>query len=104
MNYPQRPLVKSKTLEMINFEKLPAGINASVAVMCYSGYDIEDAIILNRASLDRGFARATVIRRNVSQLTRYKNTQPQLSDRLAPPPKVEPHQIGKVNPLKFKKF
>ena len=25
MNYPQRPLVKSKTLELINFEKLPAG-------------------------------------------------------------------------------
>ena len=25
MNYPQRPLVKSKTLEMINFEKIPAG-------------------------------------------------------------------------------
>lgn len=75
MNYPQRPLVKSKTLEMINFEKLPAGQNASVAVMCYSGYDIEDALILNRASLDRGFARATVIRRNVTSLTRYKNTQ-----------------------------
>lgn len=28
MNYPQRPLVKSKTLEMINFENLPAGQNA----------------------------------------------------------------------------
>ena len=64
MNYPQKPLVKSKTLEMINFEKLPAGQNASVAIMSYSGYDIEDAVILNRASLDRGFARATVLRRN----------------------------------------
>jgi len=39
--------VKSKTLEMINFEKLPAGQNASVAIMSYTGYDIEDAIILN---------------------------------------------------------
>jgi DNA-directed RNA polymerase III subunit RPC2 len=47
MNYPQRPLVKSKTLEMINFEKLPAGQNASVAIMSYTGYDIEDAVILN---------------------------------------------------------
>lgn len=70
MNYPQRPLVKSKTLEMINFENLPAGQNAQVAIMSYTGYDIEDAIILNRASLDRGFARASVIRRNTCTLNR----------------------------------
>ena len=102
MNYPQRPLVKSKTLEMINFEKLPAGQNASVAIMSYTGYDIEDAVILNRASLDRGFARASVIRRNVASLARYKNSH--FTDKLMPPPKVEPHQVGRVNPMKFKKF
>lgn len=52
--YPQRPMVKTKTIEIIDFEKLPAGQNATVAVMSYSGYDIEDALILNKASLDRG--------------------------------------------------
>lgn len=52
--YPQRPMVKTKTIELIDFEKLPAGQNATVAVMSYSGYDIEDALILNKASLDRG--------------------------------------------------
>lgn len=52
--YPQRPMVKTKTIEIIEFEKLPAGQNATVAVMSYSGYDIEDALILNKASLDRG--------------------------------------------------
>ena len=116
MNYPQRPLVKSKTLEMINFEKLPAGQNASVAVMCYSGYDIEDALILNRASLDRGFARASVIRRNVTTLQQHqmktesnrdgeiKRGSNVASDSLAPPPKLEPHQIGRMNPMKQKKF
>jgi len=31
--------------------------------MSYTGYDIEDAVILNRASLDRGFGRAMYMRR-----------------------------------------
>lgn len=52
--YPQAPMVKSHTIELINFDKLPAGQNATVAVMSYSGYDIEDALILNKASIDRG--------------------------------------------------
>jgi len=49
---PQAPLVKTRTIELINFEKLPAGQNAIVAVMSYSGYDIEDALVLNKASVD----------------------------------------------------
>ena len=55
--YPMRPMVKSRTIELVHFEEMPAGQNAIVAVMSYSGYDIEDAIILNRASLDRGYGR-----------------------------------------------
>ena len=48
--YPQQPMVKTKTIELIGYDKLPAGQNATVAVMSYSGYDIEDALILNRVS------------------------------------------------------
>lgn len=54
MIYPQVPMVKTKTIDLVNFNKLPGGQNAIVAVMSYSGYDIEDALIMNKASLDRG--------------------------------------------------
>ena len=42
--------MKSRTLDLVNFDHLPGGQNASLAVMSYSGYDIEDAIVLNRGS------------------------------------------------------
>ena len=71
--YPQIPLVKSKTIDLIQFDKIPAGQNATVAVMSYSGYDIEDALILNKASLDRGFGRCLVYRKQVCSLKRYAN-------------------------------
>jgi len=71
--YPMKPMVKSRTIEMIHFEDLPAGQNAIVAVMSYSGYDIEDAIILNRASLDRGYGRCLVYRNAKATIKRYAN-------------------------------
>ena len=52
--YPQKPIVKTRTTELVNLEKLPAGQNAMVAVMSYSGFDMEKAIVVNKASLDRG--------------------------------------------------
>ncbi|XP_052245224.1 DNA-directed RNA polymerase III subunit RPC2-like [Dreissena polymorpha] len=71
--YPQAPLVKTKTIELINFDKLPAGQNATVAVMSYSGYDIEDALVINKASLDRGFGRCLVYKKQQATLRRYAN-------------------------------
>ncbi|KAH0469211.1 hypothetical protein IEQ34_002443 [Dendrobium chrysotoxum] len=52
--YPQRPLLTTRTIELVGYDKLGAGQNATVAVMSYSGYDIEDAIVMNKSSLDRG--------------------------------------------------
>lgn len=48
--YPQQPMVKTKTIELVGYDRLPAGQNATLAVMSYSGYDIEDALILNKVT------------------------------------------------------
>ncbi|GAQ79190.1 DNA-directed RNA polymerase III subunit 2 [Klebsormidium nitens] len=81
--YPQRPLLTTKTIGLIGFDKLGAGQNATVAVMSYSGYDIEDAIVMNKASLDRGFGRCIVIRRYATSLRKYAN---RTQDRIVAPP------------------
>ncbi|KAG0679709.1 DNA-directed RNA polymerase III core subunit ret1 [Kluyveromyces marxianus] len=73
MIYPQQPMVKTKTIELIDYDKLPAGQNATVAVMSYSGYDIEDALVLNKSSIDRGFGRCETRRKNTTILKRYPN-------------------------------
>ena len=73
MVYPQQPMVKTKAIELIGYDKLPAGQNAMVAVMSYSGYDIEDALVLNKASVDRGFGRCQVMRKMGTTLRKYAN-------------------------------
>jgi len=71
--YPQRPMVISKTIQLIGYDKLPAGQNATVVVTSFSGYDIEDALVLNKASCDRGFGRCQVFRKYAAEFQRYNN-------------------------------
>lgn len=71
--YPQRPMVISKTIELVHYDKLPAGQNATVVVMSYSGYDIEDALVLNKASIDRGFGRCQVFRKYTTEFQKFPN-------------------------------
>ncbi|EMC96588.1 hypothetical protein BAUCODRAFT_33950 [Baudoinia panamericana UAMH 10762] len=73
MVYPQKPMVSTRAIELVKYDKLPAGQNAIVAVMSYSGYDIEDALVLNKASCDRGFGRCQVFKKINVQLKTYGN-------------------------------
>ncbi|KAL2514232.1 nuclear RNA polymerase A2 [Forsythia ovata] len=51
---PQTPIVRTKAYEKYNIDDYPLGTNAIVAVLAYSGYDMEDAMVLNKSSVDRG--------------------------------------------------
>jgi DNA-directed RNA polymerase II subunit RPB2 len=57
LNYGQTPLIKSRYLEYICHEEQPYGVNAIVAIMSYTGYNVEDAILINKGSIDRGIFR-----------------------------------------------
>ena len=59
LNYGQIPLVKSRYLDVVTKEQHPYGENAIVAIMSYNGYNVEDALIFNEASLKRGLFRTT---------------------------------------------
>ena len=59
LNYGQIPLVKSRYLKHINNEEHPCGENIMVAIMCYSGYNVEDSILFNEGSVKRGMFRTT---------------------------------------------
>jgi len=98
--YPMKPLVKSRTIDLIQWERLPAGHNACIAVMSFSGYDIEDALVINRGSLDRGFGRVEVVRRYSHSLKKYAN---QTSDRVVPPPSLS-ENAGIGERVKHKRY
>jgi len=59
LNYGQTPLIKSKYLEYINKEEQPYGVNTIVAIMSYTGYNVEDAILINEGSIKRGLFNTT---------------------------------------------
>ena len=56
--YPQKPLVITRSMNFLNLDKFPNGINAIVAIACYGGYNQEDSIILSQDAVDRGIFRS----------------------------------------------
>ena len=59
LNYGQIQLIKTKYLKHIHHEENVNGINAIVAIMCYTGYNVEDAILINEGAIKRGLFNTT---------------------------------------------
>lgn len=71
IQYPQYPLVQTKPMKMFNW--IPAGQNPTVAVMSYSAYDLEDSTVLNKSSIELGYARCFVYKNAKIDLKTYPN-------------------------------
>ena len=62
LNYPQKPIVQTKTSKLVNADTMPSGVNAIVAIMCMTGFNQEDSIIMNKSAIDRGLFSSTYYR------------------------------------------
>ena len=62
LHYAQRPLVTTDMNELIKYDKHPAGQNIVLAISEHDGYNMEDAIVINKSSTQRGLFRSTYYR------------------------------------------
>jgi DNA-directed RNA polymerase II subunit RPB2 len=60
LNYPGRPLVDTRIMPILKFNNIPSGQNIIVAIMTHTGYNMEDSLLINQGSIDRGLFLATV--------------------------------------------
>lgn len=68
--YGQKPIVKTDSSDKL-IEKHPIGQNVILAIATYDGFNMEDAIIVNKASIERGLSRSYYFRTYVAEARRY---------------------------------
>lgn len=71
LHSPQVPIVNTTMYGFSDYDKHPAGQNIVVAIMSHDGYNMEDAVVLNKGSIQRGFARSTYYRPSIAEELRY---------------------------------
>jgi len=71
LHYPQVPLVQTENMEVMGYKQRPTGQNCIVAVLSFEGYNMEDAIIFNQASIQRGLFRSTFYRIYEAECRQY---------------------------------
>ncbi|RJS80160.1 DNA-directed RNA polymerase subunit B [Candidatus Bathyarchaeota archaeon] len=71
LHYPQVPLVETELMNVMGYKLRPSGQNCVVAILSFEGYNMEDALIFNKASIERGLARSTFYRIYEAECRQY---------------------------------
>lgn len=79
--FPQEPIVRTENHNKYDFKQYPHGTNAVVAVISYTGYDLEDAMILNKSAYERGFGHGCVYKSFVKELNEVSGGSSQAKSR-----------------------
>ena len=75
LHYPQRSIARTRAMETTNFDARPGGQNFVVAILSLHGYNMQDAVIMNRASVDRALGRSSFIRTYNAERRRFPGGQ-----------------------------
>lgn len=73
--YPQAPLVQTHAQKIIGYEKHPNGTNVIIAFACFEGFNMEDAIVINASSIQRGLFWSYMFRTYEAEQKRYMGGQ-----------------------------
>ncbi|XP_068242605.1 DNA-directed RNA polymerase I subunit RPA2 [Palaemon carinicauda] len=79
LQYPQVALVRNSHYDDMNMEEFCMGFNAVVAICSYTGYDMEDAMVINKCSMERGLGHGQIYKSefiDLSQSTTISSTTP----------------------------
>jgi DNA-directed RNA polymerase subunit B len=71
LHYPQLPIAETALMETMGYKLRPSGQNCVVAVLSFEGYNMEDALIFNKASIERGLVRSTFYRIYEAECRQY---------------------------------
>ncbi|KAK2177567.1 hypothetical protein NP493_591g01025 [Ridgeia piscesae] len=94
---PQSPLVRPAVYDFYHMDEYPLGTNAVVAVISYTGYDMEDAMILNKSSFERGFAYGTIYKSEFINLKDKSQEKYRISLKFGCPPDNK-RTLGRLDP------
>jgi DNA-directed RNA polymerase subunit B len=73
--YPQAPMMTTATYESVKMAKHASGQNFVIAVATYYGYNMQDAIVINKGAVDRGLARSMFFKTYSDEERRYPGGQ-----------------------------
>jgi len=75
MHYPQRSIVGTRAMDSTKFNQRPGGQNLVVAIMSHHGYNMQDAIVMNKASVERSMGRSSFMRTYNAENKRFPGGQ-----------------------------